>query len=161
MKDFPSTCHEGLYNSSISSCHRSGSRYFMTSSMVPSPATASDRSSMPCRDGAGTAGTSGPDALCGKHTMKRHGNRKSHLLKNVYTELRQKKHVFRCMIEMGHDNTKNRKITWMETTCDRIVLSCPPGVKGKQNCKEGKFWLCSFMSLIKKKQGLKLGFRLI
>lgn len=69
MKDFPSTCHVGLYNSSISSCHLSGSRYFMTSSTVFSPATASDNSSMPCRDGGSTAGTSGSDTICRKNQM--------------------------------------------------------------------------------------------
>lgn len=66
MKDFPSTCHVGLYNSSISSCHLSGSRYFMISSTVLSPATVSDNSSIPCRDGGSTAGTSGSDTLCRK-----------------------------------------------------------------------------------------------
>lgn len=71
MKDFPSTCHVGLYNSSISTCHRSGSRYCMTSSMVLSPATASDNSSIPCRDGGRTAGTSGSDTLCGETSMTR------------------------------------------------------------------------------------------
>lgn len=66
MKDFPSKCHVGLYNSSISSCHLSGSRYFMTSSSVFSVATASDSSSTPCCDGAGGAGGAGTDALCRK-----------------------------------------------------------------------------------------------
>lgn len=65
MKDFPSTCHVGLYSSSMSTCHLSGSRYFITSSTVLSPATASDKSSMPCRDDGRTAGSSGSDTACG------------------------------------------------------------------------------------------------
>lgn len=51
MKDFPRTCQVGLYSSSMSTCHLSGSRYFITSSTVLNPPTASDSSSMPCCDG--------------------------------------------------------------------------------------------------------------
>lgn len=58
MNDFPRTCQVGLYSSSMSTCHLSGSRYFITSSTVPSPPTASDSSSMPCCDGGGTAAES-------------------------------------------------------------------------------------------------------
>lgn len=84
MKDFPSTCHEGLYNSSISTCHRSGSRYFMTSSTVLRPATASDNSSIPCRDGGSAAGPSGSDTLCRK-TNRWDGERRNRMGPNVDT----------------------------------------------------------------------------
>lgn len=73
MNDFPSTCHVGLYNSSISICHLSGSRYFMTSSTVLSSCTASDSSSMSCRDGGRTAGALGSDTLCGKTNKSNEG----------------------------------------------------------------------------------------
>lgn len=64
MNDFPSTCQDGLYNSSISTCHRSGSRYLMTSSTVLRPSTASESSSIPWRDGGRAAASSGSDTLC-------------------------------------------------------------------------------------------------
>lgn len=71
MNDFPSTCQDGLYNSSMSNCHRSGSRYLMTSSTVLRPSTASDSSSIPWRAGGRTAGSSGSDTLWNEKQMER------------------------------------------------------------------------------------------
>ncbi len=99
MKDFPSTCHVGLYSSSISTCHRSGSRYFKTSSMVLRPATASDNSSIPCREGGRTTGAAGSDTLYRRTKMERDGKDRSFIQKILYLSIKlQKENVLNVKI---------------------------------------------------------------
>lgn len=67
---FPRSCHVGLYKSSKSSCHRSGSRYRISSSTVLNPATALFNTSNGKADGGSNDGLGASVWCCNQSQEK-------------------------------------------------------------------------------------------
>lgn len=67
---FPRSCHVGLYKSSKSSCHRSGSRYRIRSSTVLNPATALFNTSKGKADGGSKDGLGASVWCCNQSQEK-------------------------------------------------------------------------------------------